>query len=66
MINVFFHVAWGAMGTSAFIFASMLAVLWHHRDALVGVFWTHQAGEPASVGVITGPSRRWLSCWSSP
>jgi hypothetical protein len=49
MINVFFHIAWGAMGTSAFIFASMLAVLWHSRHALVGVFWTDQAGEPASV-----------------
>jgi|SRR5579864_1117455 len=49
MINVFFRIAWGAMGTSAFIFASMLAVLWHQRHALVGVFWTDQAGEPASV-----------------
>jgi hypothetical protein len=49
MINVFFFIAWGAMGTSAFIFASMLAVLWHGRRALVGVFWTDQAGEPASV-----------------
>jgi hypothetical protein len=49
MINVFFHIAWGAMGTSAFIFASMLAVLWHSRQALVCVFWTDQAGEPASV-----------------
>ncbi len=49
MINVFFHIAWGALCTSAFIFASMLAVLWHSRHALVGVFWTDQAGEPASV-----------------
>src|SRR5215467_2433377 len=49
MINVFFHIAWGAMGTSVFIFASMLAVLWRHRDALVGVFWTDQASEPANV-----------------
>jgi hypothetical protein len=49
MINVFFFIAWGAMGTSALIFASMLAVLWHGRRALVGVFWTDQAGEPASV-----------------
>jgi hypothetical protein len=46
---VFFFIAWGAMCTSAFIFASMLAVLWHHRHALVGVFWTDQAGEPANV-----------------
>jgi hypothetical protein len=49
MINVFFSIAWGAMGTSAFIFASILAVLWHHRHALVAVFWTHQAAEPATV-----------------
>ncbi|HEX7286769.1 MAG TPA: hypothetical protein VF532_11350 [Candidatus Angelobacter sp.] len=49
MINVFFHIAWGALGTSVLIFASMLAVLWQHRQALVGVFWTDQAGEPASV-----------------
>jgi hypothetical protein len=49
MINVFFHIAWGALCTSAFIFASMLAVLWRHRHALVGVFWTEQATEPASA-----------------
>ena len=49
MVNVFFHIAWGALCTSAFIFASMLAVLWHHRHALVGVFWTDQAGEPANA-----------------
>jgi len=49
MINVFFRIAWGAMCTSVFIFASMLAVLWHQRHALMGVFWTDQAGEPASV-----------------
>jgi hypothetical protein len=49
MINVFFHIAWGALCTSVFIFASMLAVLWRHRHALVDVFWTHQAGEPAHV-----------------
>jgi hypothetical protein len=49
MINVFFRIAWGALFTSAFIFASMLAVLWHHRHALVGVFWSEQESEPASV-----------------
>ena len=49
MINVFFHIAWGALGTSAFIFGAMLAVLWYSRRALVGVFWTDQAGEPASA-----------------
>jgi hypothetical protein len=49
MINVFFHIAWGALCTSAFIFASMLAVLWRQRQALAGVFWIDQAGEPASV-----------------
>jgi hypothetical protein len=49
MINVFFHIAWGALGTSVFIFASMLVVLWRSRQALVGVFWTDQASEPANV-----------------
>jgi len=49
MINLFFFIAWGALFTSAFIFTSMLAVLWHDRHALWGVFWTHQAGEPANV-----------------
>ncbi|HKV92148.1 MAG TPA: hypothetical protein VJW20_06345 [Candidatus Angelobacter sp.] len=49
MINVFYVIGLGAMCTSTFIFASMLAVLWHHRHALVGVFWTDQAGEPANV-----------------
>ena len=49
MINVFFSIAFGALCTSAFILASMLAVLWHHRHALVGAFWTSQTGEPANV-----------------
>jgi hypothetical protein len=49
MINLFFAIAWGALCTSAFIFASMLAVLWHARHALVAVFWARQAGEPASL-----------------
>jgi hypothetical protein len=49
MINVFFFIAWGAIGTSTFILAAMLAIFWHHRHALVGVFWTDQAGEPADV-----------------
>lgn len=49
MINVFFHIAWGALCTSVFIFVSMLAVLWQHRAALVGVFWIQQVPEPANV-----------------
>lgn len=49
MINLFFFIAWGALCTSTFIFASMLAVLWHQRHALLGVFWTDQAGEPADA-----------------
>ncbi|HLW53933.1 MAG TPA: hypothetical protein VKW06_13935 [Candidatus Angelobacter sp.] len=46
MINVFFRIAWGALGTSTFILASMLAVLWHDRQALVRVFWTDQPENP--------------------
>lgn len=49
MINVFFAIAWGALCTSTFIFLSMLAILWHHREALLGVFWTGQSGEPATA-----------------
>ena len=49
MINLFFHIAWGALCTSVFILASMLAVLWRHRDALVALFWIQQAGEPPNV-----------------
>ena len=49
MINVFFSIAWGALCTSTFLFAAMLALLWRDRVAIVNVFWTHQGGEPASV-----------------
>jgi len=49
MINVFYVIGVGAMCTSTFIFVSMLAVLWHSRHALVGVFWTDQAGEPVNA-----------------
>src|SRR5215467_4316866 len=49
MINMFFVIGPGALCTSTFLFVSMLAIFWHHRQALVGVFWTDQAGEPASV-----------------
>jgi hypothetical protein len=49
MVNLFFSIALGALYTSAFIFASMLAILWHDRRALVDVFWTDQASEPASA-----------------
>jgi hypothetical protein len=49
MINMFFVIGVGALCTSTFIFLSVLAVLWHHRHALVGVFWTDQTGEPARL-----------------
>ena len=49
LINLFYSIAWGAMATSTFIFAAMLAVLWRDRHALVGVFWADQAAEPANV-----------------
>lgn len=49
MINVFFVITWGAVCTSALIFAAMLAVLWRDRRALLDVFWTHQGGEPAEL-----------------
>lgn len=49
MINLFFFIAWGATCTSTLIFAAMLAILWHDRRRLLGVFWTAQAGEPAEL-----------------
>lgn len=49
MINIFFSIAWGALCTSTFIFASMLVILWRERDALAAVLLTSQAGEPDSV-----------------
>jgi hypothetical protein len=49
MINLFFFITWGAACTSALIFAAMLAVLWRDRRALLGVFWTDQASEPAEL-----------------
>jgi len=47
MVNLFFFIGRGAEVTSAFIFASMLALLWDGRAALVGLFWTSQQAEPA-------------------
>lgn len=49
MINVFFHIAWGALCTSAFIFISTLVILAHERRALLDVFWTQQPAEPENV-----------------
>lgn len=49
MINVFFKIALGALCTSVFIFASLLAILWRERGALRKVFWTNQSAEPAAV-----------------
>jgi hypothetical protein len=47
MINLFFHIAFGAEFMAELIFASMLALLWHDRDALVSLFWSDQKAEPA-------------------
>lgn len=49
MINIFFHIAWGALCTSAFIFIAMLAILGHERRAFLDVFWTNQSEEPANL-----------------
>ncbi len=47
MINLFFHIAFGAECMAMFISASMLALLWHDREALASLFWSDQAAEPA-------------------
>jgi hypothetical protein len=48
MINLFFSIGWGAQVISAFIFASMLALLWRDRATLVGCFWSYQEAEPSN------------------
>jgi hypothetical protein len=48
MINLFFDIAFGAECMAAFIFASMLTLLWHQRDGLLDLFWTQQAPEPTN------------------
>ena len=69
MINVFFHIAWGAMGTSAFIFLS-LHPCWPCSGTAAMRWWAcsgpiKRANRPV-CGAITGSLGRWLSCWSSP
>ena len=45
LINLFFRIAVGAEFTSAFIFVSMLALLWRERLELVNLFWSRQCAE---------------------
>jgi hypothetical protein len=47
MINLFFHIAVGAVCAAAFILVSMMALLWRERGALLGLFWRQQNAEPA-------------------
>jgi hypothetical protein len=47
MINLFFHIGFGAECLAVFISASMLALLWHDCDALVSLFWKDRPAEPA-------------------
>jgi hypothetical protein len=50
MINLFFHITVGAVCAAAFIFVSMVALLWRERGALLGLFWRRQNAEPAVPG----------------
>jgi uncharacterized membrane protein YphA (DoxX/SURF4 family) len=45
LINLFFHIAVGALCTSALIFASMLALLWRERREIVNLLWSRQPAE---------------------
>jgi hypothetical protein len=49
LVNLVFFITWGATCTSTLILASMLAILWHERQAFVTLFWTHQSSEPSAV-----------------
>lgn len=48
MINLFFSIAWGALATSAFLLATMLALLWRERSPLMRLFWFDQGGDSAA------------------
>ena len=48
MINIFFHITVGAECTAAFIFGSMLAILWRERAGFVDMFWSRQTAEPVN------------------
>jgi hypothetical protein len=66
MINVFFHIAWGAMGTSAL----SLHRCWPSSGTVAMRWWAcsgriKRANRPV-CGAITESSRHWLFCWSSP
>ena len=47
LINIFYLVGdYGPNFASAFIFISMLIILWRDRAALASLFWSTQRGEP--------------------
>jgi hypothetical protein len=46
MINFFFHIAVGAEFAAAFIFASMIALLWRESGAFLALLWKEQSAEP--------------------
>ena len=47
LINLIYVVAGGALLTSAFLLASIAALLWHDRRSLVEVFWSRPGAEPS-------------------
>ena len=48
LINVFIlRNDYGPYFTSVLIFTSLLIILWHHRMALIDLFWTSQQAKPS-------------------
>jgi hypothetical protein len=45
IITIFFHIAFGAEITAAFILGSMMLLLWQEREAIVSLFWRDQPSE---------------------
>ena len=42
LINIFFHIAFGAEIAAAFLLGSLLLLLWQEREALTSLFWRNQ------------------------
>lgn len=45
MINLFYWIGWGAMGTSLFITVALLLILWREREAFRALLWDTQHAE---------------------
>jgi hypothetical protein len=45
MIDIFFHIAWGAEIAAAFLLGSTMLLLWQEREAIFRLFWRDQSSD---------------------